>query len=123
MGLIFIILFVFIVLGVVYSSLGANNGVDHAWVAFIPFGNYYVAAKVADLPELIWILPIAGAINSILFPQLRIFIGLLLVLYSIWADRELLDNIGRNKNMAFLHLIPGVGSLIVFTIIAIESFN
>ena len=52
MELIFIILFAYIVTGVVYSSLGANNGVDHAWIAFIPFGNYYVAAKVADLPEL-----------------------------------------------------------------------
>lgn len=110
-----IILIMYIFQGIVYSELAKKYNIGKSWLAWVPYGIYYITAKVARLPDYIWILPIVGTvIMNLTLPQpLQIVMVALMYSYFIWADRELFKVLGKSPNMAFFHLLPVFGSLIV----------
>jgi hypothetical protein len=124
--LFFVIIFViiYVVGALVFMKLGQKAGVANSWVAWVPFGQWYVQAAVAGLPSLIWLAPIGIAFASNFTEGfVALLFSLLLLAYIIFVDMKIFARFGENPKLAFLHFIPVIGSLIVFIKMAILAFG
>ncbi len=128
MGFILVILVIgaigYIVNALVYMKLGEKCNVDNYWVAWIPYGSYYIGTKVGKLDIKFFIATIIASIATFSTEDgISVIFSLILIGLIIYIDRSILERFGKNKNLAFLHLILGIGSLIVFIIIATLAFG
>lgn len=126
----FIMVFIFIALvfyvlgALVFMKLGQKAGVANSWVAWVPFGQWYVQASIAQAPSFVWLAPIALAFGSNMVDGLAsLVLSIVLLVYIVWIDMKIFARFGENPKLAFLHFIPVVGSLIVFIKFAILAFG
>lgn len=121
----FIILAVaaYVLNGLIYTRLGKKAGVKNWGWAWVPYGSWYVGAKVGKLPDYIWITPIALSLGVELVGDLALLVWIGILAYTIYNDKKIMDRFGNNGNLAFLHLIPLIGSIIVLVMIATLAFG
>ena len=121
--LVFGLLF-YIVNALVYVKLSKKCDEPNYWLAWVPFGVYYLSTRVGRLDIKIFI---ASLITSIIFifseGLISLIFGLVLIGLIIYMDRYILDRFGKNKNLAYFHLIPVLGNFIVFIMIAVIAFG
>lgn len=114
----------YIVNALVYVKLSKKCDEKNYWLAWIPFGVYYLSTRIGRLDIKIFI---ATLITSIVFTAtdgtVSLIFGIVLIGLIIYMDRYIFDRFGKNKNLAFFHLIPVLGSFIVFIMIAVIAFG
>lgn len=110
---------------VTYMNLARKAGIRNWWVAWIPLGSLYLKVKLIDVPFIMMGIPIAmilidvfsiGDVPGYYVYDIKIIL-ITVVYYLIWkiySDRKLLQFLDKNGNMAFIHLIPAMGTLISF---------
>lgn len=127
LGLLVVLLIVFALIyilnGITYSRLAKKAGIKETWLAWIPYGAHILTLKMGGL-NLLWFLlfPLSSLLVLIESPLETISsLGIIAVL--IYMDKYLLEAFGKNGNLAFLHLIPGIGSLIILVMIISMAFD
>lgn len=116
----------YVISGLTYSKLAKKAGLPNPWLAWIPLGNVYLILQMTKLPIWLIAVPVANVlfVNSMGFedPTQLLVVFIYFVVTIIW-DNKLLEAFGENKSLAFLHLVPGIGSLIVLIIIMKMAFG
>lgn len=107
-----VIIIAYVINALLYSKLAKKAGISEHWAGWIPLGIYYLGLRMGKLP--IWLLFI---------PVLNLFAGvdggmatlsaLATGILFIVMDYHTLKSFGHNENLAFFHLFPLIGSLIV----------
>lgn len=131
LALILAFMFVFLLIGavayvlngLVYTKLAKKVGVQNWGWAWAPYGSWYIGAKVGQLRDYLWIAPIAMSLIAFSISDLAFLMWVGIIGYIIYNDKNILERFGGNGNLAFLHLVPGVGSIIVFVMIAAIAFG
>ena len=118
-GLIF-----YVVNAMVYVRLSKKCNEENYWLAWIPFGVYYLSTRVGRLDIKVFIASLITSIAFILSDGLtNVILGVVLIGMIIYMDRYILRRFGKNSNLAYFHLIPVLGSFVVFVVIAVIAFG
>lgn len=123
--LLFIAVVGYIVSAITYMTLAKKAGLSSPWIAWLPYGYAFIGVGLAKLEWFYALVPIGLSIinvyNTNLFISILVLIGILS--WVIFIDRKILEAFGQNPDLAFIHLVPLVGSLIVFVIIMTIAFG
>lgn len=111
----------YVIGSLIYMRVATKAGQTNPWIAWLPFGYAVIAMKLRNKPwyyglGIILLVPL----NFMGF-ELLYFIGV--IAWFIYLDSGILQAFGRDKALAYLHLIPLIGSLIVMILIAVIAFG
>lgn len=121
-GLLFIVLAIlfaiYVFRAIVYMKIGKKAGLSNTWISFLPLGEGIIAVSMRGWFWAIGLVPLLFS-----FVGYEALVSLLFLGWCIFVDSIVLEEFGENPMIAALHLIPGIGSLIVFIKIASLAFG
>lgn len=111
--------------GITYMNLARKAGVKDAWLAWVPFGVHYINVKIAKLETMYMFIPIGLAMlmGFDFDGRVSLMAAIGVLVWFIVIDGKVLEAFGKDKNLSLLHLVPGIGSIIVFVILMGTALN